>query len=816
MAVIQFTALLIEHSFSRHLYNSIEHLITLLSSTDMTIVLAILNLLFVFSKRSNFFSRIPTERRQALLARLNYLAENWGGKEHGFGLAECCQDLPLSSYPASATTFKFEFYAQTDKTGTEEKSEKASCNKKTNSVVGVHIENVHLIEKPLPQIMKEIIESYQVPRRYHVQMFTHLRLAKNFANYTTRLQCVQARLNALSIIVYCQAIQEVNPLMLYNGLIEELVNVLELKNNSLIDIKSASLKALTSIIHLDRNSKMKSIIDSTGANSYHGFLPILVRGCINSLISGGTGDNADGMLYPLNFATALFSFLYHLASYEQGCEALVQCGIMESLLRIIDWKGPEIDHITFVTRAVRVIDLITNLDMNAFTSNNGLNIFVQRLEYEVNVCRKEQPHEIEVPADKLNREKHALEEAEASGEHHSLETPSTQSVSPMEVEQDASEGSSGSVAARSEQVSAPAEESKQEEEPKIDMSLFACTNVCYPQRAALLKSMLNFLKKAVQYSTLTEGIRHLMYGSFPKALRHIISNAEYYGPSLFLLATDVVSVYVYHEPSLLSTLQESGLTDVILYALLVKEVPATKEVLASLPNVFTALCLNHNGLASFIELQPFERLFKIFLSPVYLQSMRRRRSESVTDTATSLGIAMDELMRHQPSLKSRAVKAIIKLLKDICVLGSDPKYVCTKTSSKSGEPGSTSLINLEASGLSDRLPPAPSNNNDSSSSEEDEDYDDDTTATTTTPPSNVTAAEPSIMASAAQEAAALLLESNKQSTSAGPSRSNSGEQIVREQIPLIDYIQNVVSCIKIFIRYVCSMIRTDILIFKSF
>jgi E3 ubiquitin-protein ligase HUWE1 len=63
-----------------------------------------------------------------------------------------------------------------------------------------------------------------------------------------------------------------------------------------------------------------------------------------------------------------------------------------------------------------------------------------------------------------------------------------------------------------------------------------------------------------------------MYGNLPRSLRHIISNAEYYGPSLFLLATDVVTVYVFQEPSLLSSLQESGLTDVVLHALLVKEV----------------------------------------------------------------------------------------------------------------------------------------------------------------------------------------------------------------------------------------------------
>ena len=38
------------------------------------------------------------------------------------------------------------------------------------------------------------------------------------------------------------------------------------------------------------------------------------------------------------------------------------------------------------------------------------------------------------------------------------------------------------------------------------------------------------------------------------------------------LATDVVTVYVFQEPSLLSSLQDNGLTDVVLQALLVKDV----------------------------------------------------------------------------------------------------------------------------------------------------------------------------------------------------------------------------------------------------
>lgn len=49
-------------------------------------------------------------------------------------------------------------------------------------------------------------------------------------------------------------------------------------------------------------------------------------------------------------------------------------------LKVIKFLGDEQDQITFVTRAVRVVDLITNLDMAAFQSHSGLSIFICRLE----------------------------------------------------------------------------------------------------------------------------------------------------------------------------------------------------------------------------------------------------------------------------------------------------------------------------------------------------------------------------------------------------------------------------------------------------
>lgn len=55
-------------------------------------------------------------------------------------------------------------------------------------------------------------------------------------------------------------------------------------------------------------------------------------------------------------------------------------GIMESLLQVVDWQSPDPSCITFVTRAVRVIDLITNLDMTAFHSLGGWNKLLWRLK----------------------------------------------------------------------------------------------------------------------------------------------------------------------------------------------------------------------------------------------------------------------------------------------------------------------------------------------------------------------------------------------------------------------------------------------------
>ena len=161
----------------------------------------------------------------------------------------------MTAFPSSATNLHFEFYSDEATATTSASSLPGaslppvkSAKVQATTLSTIHVDSVDQVrDKSLAAMMEELVEAYSVPRSKQMLLFTHLRLAHSFSNYRRRLQCVQARLQALSIIVYCNAmsVQDNSNNILYNGFIEELVDVLELKNNKLLDIKAAALRTLT-------------------------------------------------------------------------------------------------------------------------------------------------------------------------------------------------------------------------------------------------------------------------------------------------------------------------------------------------------------------------------------------------------------------------------------------------------------------------------------------------------------------------------------------------------------------------------------------
>lgn len=109
--------------------------------------------------------------------------------------------------------------------------------------------------------MESLTVMYNIPKDKQTLLFTHIRLAHGFSNHKKRLQAVQARLHAISILgelkrflsntmevftpgfnhwriwfsaVYSNALQESANSILYNGLIEELVDVLQITDKQLV------------------------------------------------------------------------------------------------------------------------------------------------------------------------------------------------------------------------------------------------------------------------------------------------------------------------------------------------------------------------------------------------------------------------------------------------------------------------------------------------------------------------------------------------------------------------------------------------------
>ena len=154
---------------------------------------------------------------------------------------------------------------------------------------------------------------------------------------------------------------------------------------------------------------------------------------------------------------------------------------------------------------------------------------------------------------------------------------------------------------------------------------------------------------------------------------------------------------------------------------------------------------------------------------------RRRSSDPLGDTASNLGNAMDELMRHQPSLKTAATGAIIKLLEEVCSLGRDPKYVCWKTNSGQKPENGPASAEIPAEGANG------GNNVEAGGSSDEEDDDEEEGGATT----DETAPPPNPAEDISKQKPATASE--------------------KEAVPLVDYIHNVMK----FVDAILSNNATD-------
>ncbi|KAI5889571.1 uncharacterized protein SCHCODRAFT_02751097 [Schizophyllum commune H4-8] len=184
-------------------------------------------------------------------------------------------------------------------------------------------------------------------------------------------------------------------------------------------------------------------------------------------------------------------------------------------------------------------------------------------------------------------------------------------------------------------------------------------------RSAVLKHLLRSLHRMMQASGTSEGLRGLIDTSILKSIKKIIEHRSTFGSNVYPIAINVMATFVHNEPTALPIIQETGLPEAF-YKAVESGVEPAIETLQAIPNAIGALCLNEAGQAQ-LAARPsiIPSIFSIFTSESHIKVLLDK------ENAVLLGSAIDELIRHHPTLKTSVFQAITATLGKIETLGNE-------------------------------------------------------------------------------------------------------------------------------------------------
>ncbi|KAL2314487.1 E3 ubiquitin-protein ligase ptr1 [Schizosaccharomyces pombe] len=180
-------------------------------------------------------------------------------------------------------------------------------------------------------------------------------------------------------------------------------------------------------------------------------------------------------------------------------------------------------------------------------------------------------------------------------------------------------------------------------------------------RYFLLKNLLKFVLHLIQSGGSVVELRNLIDSSLISSLAFLLEHHEVYGSNLFASTTNIMSTFIHNEPTCYGIIHEKKLSHAFLDAVN-RKILNSSDAITSIPLAFGAICLNSQGFDLFLEKNPIPQLFSIFTSLNHCKSLIS------SDNAAILGTYIDELMRHQPSLKDPIVKMIFKACDQVSAL----------------------------------------------------------------------------------------------------------------------------------------------------
>lgn len=200
-------------------------------------------------------------------------------------------------------------------------------------------------------------------------------------------------------------------------------------------------------------------------------------------------------------------------------------------------------------------------------------------------------------------------------------------------------------------------------------------------RATVLKHIMRSMHRMMQSSGTSEGLRGLLDSSLVQSVKKVMGNRTVFGANVLAIgrfvpsstvsttlnsfvAINIMATFVHNEPTCLPVIQEAGLPEAF-YTVVESGLEPIIEVVQSIPNAMGALCLNQVGqdqLSSRPGIIP--GFFSIFTSEKHQRMLQEK------ENAVIIGTAVEELVRHHPTLKNQVFEAIKHTMAKIEELGN--------------------------------------------------------------------------------------------------------------------------------------------------
>ncbi|XP_028759255.1 E3 ubiquitin-protein ligase UPL1 [Neltuma alba] len=346
------------------------------------------------------------------------------------------------------------------------------------------------------------------------------------------------------------------------------------------------------------------------------------RGILSSLMQKAIDSViCDVSKWSVHFAESLLSLVSVLVSSSSGCSAMREAGFIPTLLPLLKDLNPQ--HLHLVEKAVRILEAFMDYSNPAaalFRDLGGLDDTIFRLKMEVS-----------------HVENSAKQPAENVGS----------CVSTEKVAGDVSN-------------------------ELVDVQPLYSEPLISYHRRLLMKALL----RAISLGTYAPGNTSRIYGFeenvLPQCLCIIFRRARDFGGGVFSLAATVMSDLIQKDPTCFPVLDAAGLPSAFLDAIM-DDVLNSAEAITCIPQCLDALCLNSNGLQAVKDRNALRCFVKVFTSRTYMRAL-------TGDTPASLSSGLDELMRHNSSLRGPGVDMLVEILETISKIGYGADESCSSTS----------------------------------------------------------------------------------------------------------------------------------------